>query len=132
MKEVVKLLQCNTTAYHPKTKGLVERLTTILAKIFTEKVMIGTSISPMFWATKQQSTQESPFYLLYSRSYQLPTNTVLTPAKRRSKKDLAFISLISLLSPKSRTSKIYISNRRKAMNNMPGIQTFKLVKQYFY
>ena len=99
MKEVVKLLgihQCNATAYHPQTDGLVERFNRTLITMLAKTVDKGghdwdNCIPYVFFAyraTEQQSTQESPFYLLYGGDPRLPTNSVLSPTKRRTHMDL--------------------------------------------
>ncbi len=85
LKEVCTLMgikKSNTTAYHPQTDGLVERfnrtLTDMLAKtverdgknwdIRLPYVLFAYRSSP------QESTGESPFYLLYGRDPQLPAD----------------------------------------------------------
>ena len=84
--------KANTTAYHPQTDGLVERfnrtLTDMLAKTVERDgknwdvrlpyVLFAYRTSP------QESTKESPFYLLYGRDPQLPTGIDMssTPASR--------------------------------------------------
>ena len=95
LKEVCVLMgikKANTTAYHPQTDGLVERfnqtLTDMLAKTVEQDgknwdvrlpyVLFAHRTSP------QESTKESPFYLLYGRDPQLPTGIDMscTPATR--------------------------------------------------
>jgi len=99
MKEVVKLLgthQSNTTAYHPQTDGLVERfnrtLTTMLAKTVDRGGRDWDKHLPYvlfaYRASEQQSTRESPFFLLYGRDPRLPTEAVLSPSKMRLQTDL--------------------------------------------
>ena len=95
MKEVQQLLglrKTNTTAYHPQTDGLVERfnrtLTSMLAKTGGRRKILGpeTTVHPIH--PQQQSTLESPFFLLYGRDPRLPTDTILSPAKKRKTVDL--------------------------------------------
>ena len=100
MKEIVKLLgihQTNTTAYHPQTDGLVERfnrtLTTMLAKTAKKGGRDWDTHLPYvlfaYRASEQQSTQESPFFLLYGRDPRLPTEAALSPSKKtRQQMDL--------------------------------------------
>ena len=99
MKEMVKLLgthQCNATAYHPQTDGLVERfnctLTAMLAKTVDKEGRAWDKhvlyVLFAYRATEQLSTQESPFYLLYGRDPRLPTDIAFSPAKKRSQLDL--------------------------------------------
>ena len=95
MKEVERLLgfhKANTSAYHPQTDGLVERfnrtLTTMLAKTVEKGGKDWDQHLPFvlfaYRAAQQQSTQESPFYLLYGRDPRLPIDSVLSPLKTRS------------------------------------------------
>ena len=87
MKETVKLLgihQTNTTAYHPQTDSLVEWFhhtrITMLAKIAKKGGHDWDKYLPyilfVYHASEQQSTWESPFFLLYGRE---PTKQALTP-----------------------------------------------------
>ena len=99
MKEAVKILgihQANTTAYHPQTDGLVERfnrtLITMLAKTAKKGGRDWDKHLPYvlfaYRASEQQSTRESPFFLLYGRDPRLPTKQALTPSKSRQQIDL--------------------------------------------
>ena len=99
MQEVYQLMGIHkvaTTAYHPQTDGLVERfnrtLTDMLAKTVESNgrdwdrrlpyVLFAYRTSP------QESTKESPFFLLYGRDPQLPTEAALTRPKTRYQVDL--------------------------------------------
>ena len=93
-KEVEGILgfhKVNTSAYHPQTDGLVERfnrtLTAILAKTVDRGGKDWAQCLPFvlfaYRASQQQSTLESPFYLLYGRDPRLPVDAVLLPAKAR-------------------------------------------------
>ena len=95
MKEVEMLLgfhKVNTTAYHPQTDGLVERfnrtLITMLAKMVQRDGHDWDEKLPYvlfaYRACCQESTQESPFFMLYGRDPKLPTSAILTPQKTRS------------------------------------------------
>ena len=99
MKEVVKLLgihQTNTTAYHPQTDGLVERfnrtLTTMLAKTAKKGGCDWDKHLPYvlfaYRASEQQSTRESPFFLLYGRDPRLPSVPALSRRRRRQQVNL--------------------------------------------
>ena len=94
MFEVYQLLgvkKTNTTAYHPQTDGLVERfhrtLTDMLAKTTEPGGVDWDDRLPFtlfaYRASLQESTQESPFYLLYGRDPQLPTTEMLSLPKER-------------------------------------------------
>ena len=90
MKEIERLLgfhELNTSAYHPQTDGLVEgfnrTLTTMLAKTVEKGGKNWDRRLPFvlfaYRASQQQSTQESPFYLLYGRDPRLPIDSLLCP-----------------------------------------------------
>ena len=91
MYEVYKLLgikKVNTTAYHPQTDGLVERfnrtLTSMLAKTVQKQGRDWDEHLPYvlyaYRTSIQESTKESPFYLLYGRDARLPTDEVIDVA----------------------------------------------------
>ena len=71
----------NTTAYHPQTNGLTERfnrtLTDMLAKRVEKNGKDWDTHLPFvlfaYRASTQESTKESPFYLMYGRDPRLPT-----------------------------------------------------------
>ena len=88
MLEVCRLMgtkKVNTTAYHPQTDGLVERfhrtLTDMLAKTVEKDGSNWDEKLPYvlfaYRTSLQQSTAESPFFLLYGRDAHLPTSEVL-------------------------------------------------------
>ena len=77
----------NTTAYHPQTDGLVKWFNCTLLDMLSKTVKLGGQdwdvrlpyILFAYRATMQQSTGESPFFLLYGRDPQLPTTAALCP-----------------------------------------------------
>lgn len=86
--EVCKLLEVkklNTSGYHPQTDGLVEKFNSTLINMIAKS----SETYPCDWDTKlphllfayrtcaQESTKESPFYLLYGRDPRIPTATLL-------------------------------------------------------
>ena len=89
MTEVYKLLgihKSNTTAYHPQTDGLVGRfnrtLIDMLAKTSNQHGTDWDDHLPYVLfaccSCVQQSTRESPFFLLYGRDPRLPTDKALS------------------------------------------------------
>ena len=89
MEEVCGLMgmkKVNTVAYHPQTDGLVEKmnrtLRSMIAKhtrkfgrewdVHLQQLLFAYRVKP------QDSTQESPFFLLYGRDARLPTETALS------------------------------------------------------
>ena len=85
LKEVERVLgykKVNTTAYHPQTDGLVERfnrtLISMLAKTVERDGKDWDQQLPFvlfaYRASQQQSTQESPFFLIYGRDPRLPSS----------------------------------------------------------
>ena len=88
MLDVYKLMgmtKTNTTGYHPQTDGLVERfnraLTDMLAKSVEKNSKDWDKHLPFvlfaYRSCIQQSTGESPFYLMYGRDLRLPTDEAL-------------------------------------------------------
>ena len=99
MREVELLLgfhKVNTTAYHPQTDGLVERFNRTLTAMLAKTVERGGRdwdrhipyVLFAYRASLQESTQESPFFLVYGRDPRLPTEDVLCPRKARQRVDL--------------------------------------------
>ena len=89
LQEVYKLLgikKVNTSAYHPQSDGLVERfnrtLTDMLAKTVDQSGRDWDKRIPYvlyaYRTSVQESTKESPFFLLYGRDGRLPTEAALT------------------------------------------------------
>ena len=100
MVEVYKLLglkKVNTTAYHPQTDGLVERFNRTLTDMLSKKVLQSgkdwdTQLPYVLFAYRacpQQSTGESPFFLLYGRDPNLPTDQMLTPSLERDEIEIS-------------------------------------------
>ena len=99
MKEMETLLgfhKVNTSAYHPQTDGLVERfnrtLTSMLAKKMEKEGRDWDQHLPYvlfaYRASQQQSTRESPFFLLYGRDPRLPVEAVVSPVQTKKLVDL--------------------------------------------
>ena len=94
MHEVYQLMgiqKTNTTAYHPQTDGLVERfnrtLTDMLAKTVEAQGHDWDERLPYvlfaYRASLQESTKESPLFLLYGRDPRLPTEQAMSPKPSR-------------------------------------------------
>ena len=82
MQEVCSLLgikKINTSGYHPQTDGLIERFNrTLITKHGRDWDTRLPYLLFAYRVTVQESTRESPFYLLYGRDPRLPTETALT------------------------------------------------------
>ena len=88
MKEVCQLLgihRVNTTAYHPQTDGLVERFNRTLIDMLAKRVERNgndwdTQLPYVLFAYRaslQESTGESPFFLMHGRDPRLPTELLM-------------------------------------------------------
>ena len=92
MLEVCSLLgikKLNTSGYHPQTDGLVEKFNCTLINMISKHTDAGTvewdqQLQLLLFAYRsmvQESTRESPFFLLYGRDPRLPTGTQLDGAR---------------------------------------------------
>ena len=81
----------STTAYHPQTDGLVERFNRTLTAMLSKTSQPGGSdwderlpfVLFVYRCCEQESTHESPFFMLYGRDPVLPTEEALAqPVKR--------------------------------------------------
>ena len=99
MCDVYRLLgvhKLNTSAYHPRTDGLVERFNRTLTSMLAKTVEKGGKdwdfrlpfVLFAYRSSLQSSTRESPFYLLYGRDPQLPTDAVSDPPVVREVQDV--------------------------------------------
>ena len=89
MLDVYQLMgttKTNTTTYHPQTDGLVEHFHRTLTDMLAKSVVKGGKdwdkhlpyILFAYRSSVQNSTGESPFYLLYGRDPRLPTDEALS------------------------------------------------------
>ena len=89
MKDVCQVMgthKVNTTAYHPQSDGLVERFNHTLIDMLSKTVdQSGRNWDEQlpfvlfaYWTSVQESTQESPFFLLYGRDPLLPSELGLS------------------------------------------------------
>ena len=89
--ELLGVEKLNTTAYHPQTDGLAERfnrtLTDMLAKKAERSGKDWDAHLPFvlfaYQASLQESTKESPFYLLYGHDPRLPTTLGLDSGRQQ-------------------------------------------------
>ena len=99
LTEICSLLgvkKVNTKAYHPQTDGLVERFNRTLTAMLSKKVDASGEdwdehlpfVLFAYRASLQESTQESPFYLLYGRDPKLPSALCLEHEPTRQDMDL--------------------------------------------
>ena len=81
MCSLLGMKKVNTSGYHPQTDGLVEKFNCTITNMISKSIE-GTAVEwdkqlPMllfaYRSTVQDSTKESPFYLLYGRDPRLPT-----------------------------------------------------------
>ena len=86
MLEVCSILgikKLNTSSYHPQTDGLVEKFNCTLINMISKHTDTGAlewdqQIQLLLFAYRsmvQESTRESPFFLLYGRDLRLPTGS---------------------------------------------------------
>ena len=89
VNEVCKLVgtvKINTAGYHPQCDGLVEKFNSTIINMLSKCVEKhgrdwDDHIPYLLFAYRvavQESTQESPFFLLYGRDPRVPTETALT------------------------------------------------------
>ena len=99
MEEVYSLLgirKTNTTAYHPQMDGLVERFNRTLTNMLAKKVKKNGKdwdvqlpyVLFVYRASPQESTGESPFFLMYGRDPVLPTADMVSHPDGRTEVDL--------------------------------------------
>ena len=94
--ELLGVEKLNTTAYHPQTDGLAERFNRTLTDMLAKKVEHGgrdwdTHLPFVLFAYRaslQESTKESPFYLLYGRDPRLPTTLGLDSTQLQQEQHL--------------------------------------------
>ena len=84
--DLLGMKKINTSGYHPQTDGLVEKFNSTLINFIakcceTRQRDWDEHLPHLLFAYRsmmQESTHESPFFLLYGRDPQLPTETVLS------------------------------------------------------
>ena len=99
LQEVCKVMgvhKVNTTAYHPQGDSLVERFNRILMEMLSKTVEKSGKdwdekipyVLFTYQTSAQESTQESPFFLLYGRDPNLPSPEILSTPVERAYVDL--------------------------------------------
>ena len=84
--EILGVKKVNTSGYHPQTDGLVEKFNSTLINMISKCCEVKQHdwdehlpfLLFAYRSTVQESTRESPFFLLYGRDPRLPTETVLS------------------------------------------------------
>ena len=82
--EVLGVKKVNTTAYHPQTDGLIERFNRTLTgeRSGADWDQHLPFVLFAYRASMQESTLESPFFLLHGRDPRLPSALELDPPSR--------------------------------------------------
>lgn len=84
--DILRVKKINTSEYHPQTDGLVEKFNSTVVNMIskcceTKKRDWDENLLYLLFAYRtmaQESTRESPFYLLYGRDSRIPTETGLS------------------------------------------------------
>ena len=121
MCELFQITRCFTSSYHPQSNSTVERANSIILQAFRiyckdkqddwpeilPSVMMAHRITPC-----TQSSQESPFFLLFGREMHLPIDTALLPKDNLAQDHK--IHLNNVLSQLETTRKIATENIKAA------------------
>ena len=80
--DILGVQKLNTSGYHPQTDGLVENFNSTLINMVAKssdsvKLEWDQQLLFAYRLSVQESTKESPFFLLYGRDPRLPTSGVL-------------------------------------------------------
>lgn len=127
IQEICKLTgmrKINTSGYHPQTDGLVEKFNSTLVNMIAKSCEVrdrdwDDHLPYLLFAYRvsaQESTKESPFFLLYGRDARIPTNTVLTHQRSPYAVDVADYKE-DILSSLSAAWKLAADNIKKAQVN---------------
>ncbi len=124
MCELMGIHRLNTTAYHPQTDGLVERFNRTLTNMLSKRVERNGKdweaqlpfVLFAYRASLQESTRESPFFLMYGRDPRLPTELAMEPAKTRSFVDLDTYKgqVVSGLSEAWELARVHVKRAQKS------------------
>ena len=94
--ELLDVMKINTSGYHPQTDGLVEKFNSTLVNMISKSCTITDKdwddhldfLLFAYRVSAQDSTKESPFFLLYGRDPRIPTDTIITQKRRPYAVDL--------------------------------------------
>ena len=122
MLEVCSILgikKLNTSSYHPQTDGLVEKFNCTLINMISKHTDTGAlewdqQIQLLLFAYRsmvQESTRESPFFLLYGRDPRLPTGSELEDVRPKYLVDMDDYKT-ELVVNMAKTQKIALANIR--------------------
>lgn len=95
--ELLGIEKLNTSGYHPQTDGMVEKLNStiinMLSKCVEKHGRVWDKQLPYvmlaYRVAVQESTQESPFFLLYGRDLRTPTETALSQPRTPYQVDIS-------------------------------------------
>ena len=88
--ELLGVKKINTSGYHPQTDGLVEKFNSTLVNMIAKSCDLRDRdwddyldfLLFAYRVSAQESTKESPFFLMYGRDPRIPTETILTQERR--------------------------------------------------
>ena len=97
--ELLEIEKTRTTAYHPESDGLVERLNktliTMIRSLVDEEQKTWDIILPKvvlgYRSSVQSTTGYSPFYLMHGSEVMLPIDIMFRGAKERFKSTAEFV-----------------------------------------
>ena len=121
MCRILGIKKLNTSGYHPQTDGLVEKFNSTLLGMMSKcsdskSLEWDQQLSTLLFAYRsmvQESTKESPFFLLYGRDPRLPTESVLGTTREAYLVDLEDYRSEFLITL-ARAQKLALENIRKA------------------
>ena len=95
MCSLLGIRKVNTSGYHPQTDGLVEKFNSTITNMISKSVAVSVEWDKQlplllfaYRTTIQESTRESPFFLLYGRDPRLPTTSAMEPPRPEYTVDL--------------------------------------------
>ena len=121
MCSILGIKKLNTSGYHPQTDGLVEKFNCTLTNMISKHTDAGTlewdqQLQLLLFAYRsmvQESTRESPFFLLYGRDPRLTTGTELEDVRTEYLVDMDDYKT-ELVVSMAKANKIALENIRQA------------------